>query len=238
MFLRLLRILSRLILRIIARVDIQGFEKIPATGGAMIVSNHLGRLDAMLGVVLANRDDIILMVADKYEQNAFWRFIGVNLDAIWLNREEADFQALREVTKRLNAGGITGIAPEGTRSKTESLLPGKSGAAYLACKTGVPIIPVALWGTEDRVVRSRFKRLRRLDIHIRIGDPLVLPPLARKNRDEQLQADTDEIMCQIAAMLPPSYRGVYANYPRVRQLLARQTAVPHTPSTLRLEAAD
>lgn len=221
MFLHGLRILCRFILKIIARIDIQGMEHIPPTGGALIVSNHLGRLDAMLGVVLADRDDIILMIADKYEKYVFWRILGNKLNAIWLNREEADFHALREVTKRMQSGGIGGIAPEGTRSKTESLLPGKPGAAYLAAKTGVQVIPVALWGTEDRVVKERLSRLRRLDIHICIGQSFTLPPLKRATRDEMLQAGTDEIMVRIASMLPIQYRGVYANHPRLSKLDGR-----------------
>lgn len=222
MFLRALRILCRGILKVIASVDIQGMENVPETGGALIISNHLGRLDAMLGVVLADRDDIILMIADKYEKYTFWRFLGNKLDAIWLNREEADFQALREVTRRLKAGGISGIAPEGTRSKAESLLPGKPGAAYIAAKTGVPVIPVALWGTEDRVVKERLSRLKRLDIHIRIGEPFTLPPLKRKEREAMLAQGTEEMMCRIAVMLPEKYRGFYAGHPC---LLKKLTAV-------------
>jgi 1-acyl-sn-glycerol-3-phosphate acyltransferase len=206
-------------------------EFIPETGGALIISNHLGRLDAMLGVVLANRDDIILMIADKYEGNAFWRVLGNQLDAIWLNRDEADFHALREVTRRLKAGGISGIAPEGTRSKTESSLPGKPGAAYIATKTGVALVPVALWGTEDRVVKERFRRFKRLAIHIRIGEPFTLPPLKRDNRDEMLAHGTDEMMCRIGAMLPESYRGVYAEHPRLLEL----TAVSNPQPVLELE---
>ncbi len=64
-----------------------------------------------------------------------------------------------------------------------------------------------------------MRRFRRLDITIRVGEPFELPPLDRKNRDASLQANTDEIMCQIAALLPPKYRGVYADYPRVQELL-------------------
>lgn len=218
MFLRGLRIFCRLILKMIARVDIQGMENIPQMGGALIVSNHLGRLDAILGVVLAERDDVVLMVANKYEKNLFWRLIGNKLNAIWLNREDADFHALREVTKRLKAGQISAVAPEGTRSKTEALLPGKSGAAYLAMKTAVPVVPVALWGTEDRVVKQRLLRLQRVDIHIRIGKPFELPPIERGNRDQQLAQNTEEIMLQIAALLPEKYRGVYANHPRLLRL--------------------
>lgn len=218
MFLRGLRIVCRLILKLIARIDMQGMENIPPTGGALIVSNHLGRLDAILGIVLADRNDVVLMVANKYEKNLFWRVIGNKLDAIWLNREDADFYALREVTRRLKAGQISAVAPEGTRSKTEALLPGKSGAAYLAMKTAVPVVPVALWGTEDRVVKERLKRLQRLDLHIRIGEPFALPPISRTDRDKMLAQNTEEIMLQIAALLPEKYRGVYANHPRLLRL--------------------
>lgn len=218
MFLKGLRIFCRLLLKIIARVDMQGYENVPETGAALIVSNHLGRLDAMLGVVLSERGDIILMIADKYEKYPFWRWLGNQLDAIWLNREEADLRSLREVTKRLKQGGISAIAPEGTRSKTEKLLPGKPGAAFLAAKTNALVVPVAVWGTEDRSVIERLRRLKRLDIHIRIGEPFRLPPLKRKGRDEMLQKATDEIMCRIAVMLPEKYRGVYTNHPRLLEL--------------------
>lgn len=226
MFLRALRILCRGILKVIASVDLQGMENIPETGGALIITNHLGRLDAMLGVVLADRADIILMIADKYEKYTFWRFLGNKLDAIWLNREEADFRALREVTRRLMAGGISGIAPEGTRSKAESLLPGKPGAAYIAAKTGVQVVPVALWGTEDRVVKERLTRLKRLDIHIHIGKPFTLPPLKRKEREEMLAKATEEMMCRIAVMLPEKYRGFYSDHPCLLKLKASEARQP------------
>ena len=219
MFLKILRFVCRFIVRIIARVDQQGMEQIPASGGCLAVSNHLGRLDAMLAVILSDRDDIILMIAEKYQAHWFWRWIVRQLDAIWLDRYSADLRALREVHKRLKAGGLAAVAPEGTRSPNAQLLPGKPGAAYLAAKTGVPIIPVAITGSEDKLVNHRLRRLRRLDITIRVGKPFELPSLPRQNRDEFLQRATDEIMCQIAALLPPGYRGVYANHPRLQELL-------------------
>ena len=73
MFLKLLRLICRFILRIIARVDQQAVDRIPASGGCLVVSNHLGRLDAMLAMILPNRDDIIIMVAEKYRAYWIWR---------------------------------------------------------------------------------------------------------------------------------------------------------------------
>ena len=220
-FLKGLRIISRLILKVTAKIEIEGIDNVPETGGAIVVTNHIGRLDAMLAVVLADREDIIMMVAEKYQKYAFWRFMVKNVDALWLNRDEADFHTLRIVQKRLKAGGILGMAPEGTRSQTETLMPGKPGAAYLADKARVPVIPIGLTGTEDRRVVARFKKLRRIHIHAKIGTPIHLPKVNRRTRDEDLQRNTDEIMCQIAALLPSSYRGVYSDHPRLQELLSQ-----------------
>lgn len=200
----------------------EGYAHIPETGGAIVVSNHLGRLDAILGVLLTDRDDFILMIAEKYQKYAFWRWWAKKVNALWLNRYEADFHAMREVFRRLNQGEILGLAPEGTRSLTETLAEGKPGAVYLAAKTSLPLIPVGVTGTEDRVVKARLTHLKRLDIRIRIGEPIYLPPMDRKNRDAFLQQNTEEIMCQIAALLPPEYRGFYAGYPRVQEIIDAQ----------------
>ena len=217
MFLNVIRMIARTILHLIARVDVTGYENIPETGGAIVAANHLGRLDAMLAVILSERKDFILLIADKYENSLVWGWLGRKLDAIWINRSDVDFRALRDVFKRLKQGEILGIAPEGTRSKSEALAQGKLGTAYLAAKTGVPVIPVAVWGTEDRVVSARLKRLKRLDITIRIGEPFFVPALDRGNRDASLTAGTELIMCHIARLLPPQYHGYYADHPCLQE---------------------
>ena len=216
----------RFVLRIVsARVEISGYGNIPETGGAIVVTNHIGRLDALLGVILADRDDFILMIAEKYKTSAFWRWWARKVDAVWLDRYEADFQTLRIVLRRLKKGEILGMAPEGTRSVTEAMAEGKPGAAYLAAKAKVPIIAVGLTGTEDRVVKYRLRHLRRLDINIKIGEPFYLPPMDRKNRDAFLAQSTEEIMCRIAALLPPGYRGFYTDAPRLQEFLVEQPPV-------------
>jgi len=134
-----------------------------------------------------------------------------------LNRYEADSQALRKARAYLKNGGIFGIAPEGTRSSTGALIPGKIGSAYLADIAQVPVQPVAIYGTEG--AGHRILRLVRPRIHISFGELYTFPPVERKDRDAQLQRNTDEIMCRIAAMLPQKYRGVYVDYPRVQELI-------------------
>lgn len=217
-FLQILRFITRAVLRVIARVEIIGTMHYPA-GGYIVTGNHLGRLDAFLPIILGDRDDIVLIMAEKYQKYAIWRYFARKLDGIWVKRFEADFGALRELLKRLQAGAMVTIAPEGTRSPTESLLVGRQGAAYVASKSGLPVIPVSITGSEDRVVKYRLKRLQRLDLTIRIGQPYIIPPMPRDDREGFLAAQTERVMCEIAALLPPSYRGVYADHPLLREML-------------------
>jgi 1-acyl-sn-glycerol-3-phosphate acyltransferase len=224
-FLRLVRAIARVVLRVIARIEIVGSIDYHS-GGFIVAGNHVGRLEAFLVILLANRDDIILILAEKYKKYAIWRYIARKVDAIWINRFDADFGALRAVLKRLQNGEVLAVAPEGTRSPTEALLPGQSGAVYLAAKSNLPLIPVGIVGTEDRVVKQRLKRLQRLDITARVGEPYRLPPMPKTGRDEWLQAQTDDLMCRIAALLPPDHRGVYADHPRLRELLAQGSPFP------------
>ena len=161
-----------------------------------------------------------MLVAEKYREIPLVPWLVKLLDGIWVDRFNADMGAVREALRRLHKGGVLTLAPEGTRSKTGALIKGWAGASYLAAKAGAPIIPVALVGTEDRVVLSNLQRLKRSPIVAYAGKPFTLPPLPNKDREAALEADTDEIMCRIAALLPPDYRGVYADHPRLKELLA------------------
>ena len=221
MFLTILRLVSRLVLKLIAAVHIEGITNLPPEGEpVIIVSNHVGRMDAMLVFILADRRDIIMFVAEKYQKSALVRYFARHLDAIWLNRYDMDLVAVRTAHQRLKRGGLLAMSPEGTRSKSGSMIAGKPGAAFLAARTGVPVIPVGIMGTEDAQVKARLRRLRRVRITIHIGDPFQLPPYDRHNRDAYLAAATEEIMCRIAACLPESYHGVYAHHPRLLELQA------------------
>jgi 1-acyl-sn-glycerol-3-phosphate acyltransferase len=147
------------------------------------------------------------------------------VDAIWLNRFEADFSALREILARMKKGGLMVIAPEGTRSKAEALQEGKMGVAFLASKSGFPVIPVSLTGTGDRTVLANLKRFRRSKIRAVAGEPYTVENPKGRGREQAMREATDEIMCRIAANLPEEYRGFYKDYPRVKELLANKTPV-------------
>jgi 1-acyl-sn-glycerol-3-phosphate acyltransferase len=219
MFRKLLNFLINNIVFLTCDLDVVGVEKIPSEGGCIITANHLGRLDAILVYAIIRREDIILTIAEKYKKSLLFRSAAKSLNGIWIDRFNPDIKALREVLYRLQKGGIFVIAPEGTRSETEKLMEGKLGAAYLGAKTLLPIFPVGVVGTEDRIVKSRIKKLSKSRISIKVGDPFFLPRLPKKNRNRFLNSYTDEIMCQIGRLLPPKYHGFYATNARLKELL-------------------
>jgi len=201
----------------LTRLNVIGLDKVPLTGGVLLAVNHFSRLDPPLVFALVERDDLTALVADKYKKTPVISWLVRMVDGIWINREGADLHAMREARDYLRAGGLLGIAPEGTRSRTGGLIAAKDGVAYLADKSGAVVIPAAISGTDSAV--WRLLTLRKPSLIIQFGDPVDLLPLTRGDREAILKRNTDEIMCRIAAMLPEQYRGVYATHPRVRELL-------------------
>lgn len=223
---KLFRILVRIVLRVIARVEIHGIENLPQ-GGFILASNHLGRLDSAILYYAIEREDVIMPVAEKYKTHWLYGPLVRSLGGFFINRFEADLAAIREILRRMKKGGIFVIAPEGTRSKTESLQQAHSGVAFFASKTGAPVVPIAMTGTEDRLILENLKRLRRSHIVVRAGKPIRVRLDESLGREQALDAATDDIMCRIAAMLPEKYRGVYAHHPRLEQILKSEASTLH-----------
>ncbi len=215
----IIRWLIRVLLDIIAKVDVIGYENIPPTGAYVIATNHLGLIDATLVYYAINRWDLFIPTAEKRAEIPFFRWLAKYLNFVFIDRFNPDPKAMRTIINLMEKGNILVIAPEGTRSPVQSMQEGKPGVSYLAAKLNRPIIPVGLAGTEDEVIVDNLKHLRRSHITIRAGKPFMLPPLPNRGRSEALKADTDEIMCRIAALIPPKYRGVYADHPRLKELL-------------------
>lgn len=217
---RVLRALISFFISLITKIEVEGAEKLRAIEGkGIVVSNHLGRLDAGFAFYLVKRDDLIIVVAEKYRDYPIYRWFVKQLDLLWLDRFGADLGTLKEVLRRLAKDGILLIAPEGTRSTTEALIEGKPGVAYLASKSGAYVVPTAIIGSEDRLVKEAFRRLRRPKVRITVGEPFIIPPLPKKDRDTFLKQQTDEIMVQIGALLPKSHHGHYADHPKLAGLV-------------------
>jgi len=219
--LHFLRFIIRVLLKLIGRIKVYGKENIPLTGGMILSSNHIGILDIIMVYFVIDRTDLFIPVAEKWEKIGWIKWLGDQLNFLFVDRYNPDLKALRKMMALMEAGKCLVIAPEGTRSRTGAMIEGKPGVAYLAARSGFPVIPVAITGTEDKVILGNVKRLRRSQITLTAGNPFIIPPLPKLNRDEALKKYTDEVMCQMAAILPERYRGVYAEHPRLKELLAQ-----------------
>jgi 1-acyl-sn-glycerol-3-phosphate acyltransferase len=218
----LLRWVFNLLFALLSRRRVEGVENLPPSGPYILTSNHLSRFDAPLIYSLFGGKNLTGWAAEKYERHWFFGTLLRLGGGIFIRRGEIDRQALSAAQAWLRSGKIFGMAPEGTRSKTGAMIRAKTGAAYLAQQTGVPIVTLAITGTEK--AGRDLLHLRRPRLTIRVGLPFTLPPISDDDRSAGLRRNTDEIMCRIAAMLPPQYHGVYADHPRLRELLAKTSS--------------
>ena len=191
---------------LVARVEVTGLDNIPRSGPVLLVCNHLSMIDLPLLVTIVPRRGTV-MAADRLRALPWVRWFLDLGDSIYVRRGEADQEALNRGLAVLRAGGMLGVAPEGTRSRTGGLSRGRSGIAYLAATAPAPILPVALYGHEQILLNVR--RLRRTPVQVRLGSFIHIKP--GEKSAAQLRRDTDQVMKAIAAMLPPAYRGVYAD---------------------------
>jgi len=202
---------------LLTQLEVKNLENIPSIGPYILAPNHLSRADPPLLFIYFGGKNVTGWVAEKYRRNLFFGLLVRLGNPIFIRRGEVDRQAIDAAVKALRSGKIFGLAPEGTRSRVGSLIRGKTGVAFLADASRVPILPTAITGT-DSLFRDLL-RLRRPRITLTFGELFHLPPLDPEDRNAGLRKNTDEVMCRIAAMLPESYWGVYADHPRLQELL-------------------
>jgi 1-acyl-sn-glycerol-3-phosphate acyltransferase len=194
---------------IICRIEGAELAQVPMRGPLILAVNHINSLEVpLLFAHLQPRRMIGLAKIETWDS----KFMGWLFDlweAIPIHRGEADLEALRRCLAALSAGDILGVAPEGTRSYDGKLLSGQPGIVLIGLHSGAPILPVAHWGGEG--FSKNLKRLKRTDFHIRVGKPFTLDPKGDRVTGKTRQAIVDEIMYQIAILMPEDYRGNYAN---------------------------
>jgi 1-acyl-sn-glycerol-3-phosphate acyltransferase len=195
--------------RLLFRARIEGIEHIPRSGPFILVSNHCSNLDPpILGWAIGYQVDRVVHFMSKVEMRS-WPVIGwlaSKSGVIFVRRGEADRAAQRLAFGALADGRPIALFPEGTRSRDGHLKAGKSGAAYLAMRSGAPLLPVGIAGTH-RIFPGRSRWPHPTRVVIRIGEPFSLAhvPDARLDR-ATLGEGTDRIMAEIEALLPPDQR--------------------------------
>jgi len=200
---------------ITCRLDKAELRKVPMRGPLIVISNHTGQIE--VPILFAHLQPRPLTGWAKMEawNNWFLRWIFTLWNAIPVRRGEADMNALKQALRALEQGMIFGLAPEGTRNKTGKLIRAMPGAVLVALHSGAPILPVAHWGGE--VYLKNLKRLKRTDFNIRVGKPFKLDTEGIKVTSEIRQQIVDEMMYQIAMLLPEEYRGEYADLTKYRE---------------------
>jgi 1-acyl-sn-glycerol-3-phosphate acyltransferase len=189
---------------------VRGQENVPPAGPLLVVANHLHNFDPVMLSAAVPRP-IFYMGKRELFTHPVMGFISRNVGAFPVNRQAIDRAALRHIGLLLDEGLAVGILPEGTRSPTHTLTTGHPGVALVAAQRAVPILPVAITGTEYLPFDAKAAKGRWLGgrITVTIGRPFLLPPRQPGVRAD-LAGATDRIMIEIAALLPPEYRGVYA----------------------------
>jgi 1-acyl-sn-glycerol-3-phosphate acyltransferase len=188
---------------------LEGLENVPRSGAYLAVANHCSNLDPLfVGWAVGHRTGRVLHFMAKEEMRR-WPLIGFlarNAGVFFVRRGEGDRGAQRVALELLEAGRPIGVFPEGTRSRDGQLREARAGAALLAMRTGVPVVPVGIAGTHQ-IFPGRSRWPHRSRVTIRIGEPFQLPVVADGLDREALKQGTDRIMRSIAAMLPPDQRG-------------------------------
>lgn len=207
-----LRGVTKLLTFLLLRAEVGGLENFPRHGPALIVFNHLGDTDAVLMMATLPYKSPVEGIG-KIELNEHW-LVGPVFRAhgiIWVHRGQPDRKALRAALDALAEGRMVTLAPEGRQSVIGGLEEGNAGAAFLALKSGAPIVPVAMTGTENSHIYGHLKQWKRAPVTLKVGKPFFLPQHA--DRQKTLQEGTQLIMETLASLLPESYRGKFKSQP-------------------------
>jgi len=200
--------LMALVVSVFGRWQVRGGAHVPRRGPLLVVSNHLHNADPPLLAATLRRRRLRFMAKIELFRGD-WKGLPIRLfGAFPVRRFEADLAALRQAQDLLKAGEAIVILPEGHRNRVGTgMQQAYPGAALIALRSGAPVLPVAITGTEQ--IRGLGILLRQPRITVTVGEPFLLSRTGKIDRAAVEQA-AGEMMRRIAALLPPAYRGVWA----------------------------
>jgi 1-acyl-sn-glycerol-3-phosphate acyltransferase len=210
---------------LMCRIDDAQLAQVPDRGPLVVVTNHVNILEVPI-VYTRLQPRPLTSFAAAYRWKAVWtRWLLTVCEAIPVRRGEGDVAAFRKGIEMLNAGYILIIAPEGTRSEDGRLQTPHAGAVLLALHSGAPVLPLVTYGSEH--YRENLRRLRRTDFHFAVGRPFNIEAGGIRVTRQVRQQMIDEVMYQMAALLPAAYRGAYSDLGRATEsYLAFQSPWP------------
>lgn len=207
------RVVMLPIFQFIFGMRIEGLENIPKRGPVLMISNHLHNFDPILLYAVVTRPPRFMAKKEVFAVPVI-SWLSRFFDAFPIDRGSADRSALRQAEQHLANGKIVGIFPEGTRSADATMQEAYPGVAMIAVRSGAPILPVAIFGTERMPFngkKGRAQTWRRPRVVVRIGHPFHLSETRPGQRRPSLSTVTSLMMTEVARLLPPEYRGVYAD---------------------------
>jgi 1-acyl-sn-glycerol-3-phosphate acyltransferase len=201
----------------IAPIDVSGAENLPEPGvPAIFVCNHLSNLDGPVIRRVLKRQDPYFVAGMKLDNVSLTSMFKNIFKSVDIKPNSPDKEAMKAILGHLKEGESIMIFPEGTRSRSYSLQEGKRGILLIARLSGVPIVPMALTGT-DKVLpinpegEMGAEKVHKGKISLVVGKPFNLPlKLQDESKEDFEKRSMDAIMLSIARMLPKEYRGIYA----------------------------
>ena len=222
---QIFRLIVRILLPFVGPLRISGQGNIPEAGPYIVAVNHMSKADPPLVLIAIPGFTLKFFAGEKWERHLIFGPLMRWAGAIYINRGEVDRRAIRDALHNLEEGCVFGLAPEGTRSRIGKLIPARDGAAYLATRAKVPILPIGIVNT-DQIDRN-LRRLRRTPMEVRIGKSFKLPELEKRPKRTELAAYTHYIMIHIATLLPERHWGYYDDSPALKALIDGEDPWPH-----------
>ena len=203
----------RAFISITCKIDRDELLKVPEEGPFLLVSNHVTSLEVPLFYAFLQPRKITGFAKAEFWDKPLYRLLFNNIwNAIPIHRGTVDLKAFRLAHKAFEEKFFLAVAPEGTRSWNGQLQKAQGGVVMLALHDDIPILPLAHYGGER--FKQNLTHFRRTDFHIKVGKPFRLNAGNEKLTNIIRQQMADEIMYQIANLLPPEYRGYYSNTDR------------------------
>lgn len=205
----LINLIMKFILFVMCSIDKKALKDVPCQGPMILIGNHINSLDVLIALAFSYPRKVFFLVKKEAFEAPFLKFLFNTWGSIPVDRGNADFQALNKAADVLNQGYFFAIAPEGTRTKDGRLIKAHTGVVIIALKSKSTIMPIVQYGGEK--FYKNIKKLRRTKITIKVGAPFMICPSTTYPDKKERQLIADEIMYQMAELLPAEYRGYYSD---------------------------